>query len=104
MGPTSLAGHSILATTSAFTFQLHFSNVSAATIRVGNLLGEKNAFVDGTAAMAAGFLRVRGKQLLGALMNLRTDWRKEVRKAAERNAREELRQKALQLVDEGDQV
>ncbi|KAG6809893.1 hypothetical protein H0H92_014212 [Tricholoma furcatifolium] len=43
MGPTSLACQSILMSTSTIMFQLHFSNANAATIRIGNLLGEKNA-------------------------------------------------------------
>ncbi|KAG6907804.1 hypothetical protein DXG01_007343 [Tephrocybe rancida] len=128
MGPTTLAAHSILVTTSAMAFQLHFSNVDATTVRIGNLLGERNdiragiasraglaialmsatftcssllmartswprlfnddpavvllvsrvlpiiamfQFIDATNAMGAGFLRVRGKQFIGGLMNVR---------------------------------
>ncbi|KAG6919099.1 hypothetical protein DXG01_009352 [Tephrocybe rancida] len=176
MGPISLAGHSILSTTSAMIFQLHFSNVSAATIRIGNLLGENNAVrariasraglaialicamftcsglllvrkswpklfnedpavvilvsqvlpiiamyqcIDATAAMGAGFLRVRGMQVChwdyGSLSSVnsaftayvlwsRTDWKEEVLKVAERNSREERRQKALKMQDEESRI
>ncbi|KAG6836548.1 hypothetical protein H0H93_006855 [Arthromyces matolae] len=41
--PTALACQSILLSTSSATFQIFFSSAQAATIRVGNLLGEKNA-------------------------------------------------------------
>ncbi|KAG6822962.1 hypothetical protein H0H93_004524, partial [Arthromyces matolae] len=43
MGPSSLAAQSILGSISTLTFQIHFSNSSAAAVRIGNLLGEKNA-------------------------------------------------------------
>ncbi|KAG6919098.1 hypothetical protein DXG01_009351 [Tephrocybe rancida] len=102
-------------------------------------------FIDATAAMGAGFLRVRGMQFIGALTNLcayfivglplglwlafkcdlglhglwygltmaltincvfglvlwsRTDWKEEVLKVAERNSREERRQKTPKIQDE----
>ncbi|KAG6809381.1 hypothetical protein H0H93_015854, partial [Arthromyces matolae] len=43
VGPTALACQSILLSTSGVTFQIIWSNGQAATIRVGNLLGEKKA-------------------------------------------------------------
>ncbi|KAG6860677.1 hypothetical protein C0995_008669 [Termitomyces sp. Mi166 len=71
--------------------------------------------------MASGFLRVRGKQVnahlftivqilieptqfIGALMNVRTDWKEEVLKAVERNSQEERRQKVVKIADEEDQI
>ncbi|KAG6914724.1 hypothetical protein DXG01_015754 [Tephrocybe rancida] len=42
-GPTALAAQSILLSTSAMIFQLGYSIANATSIRIGNLLGEKNA-------------------------------------------------------------
>ncbi|KAG6855871.1 hypothetical protein H0H87_009825 [Tephrocybe sp. NHM501043] len=42
-GPTALASQSILLNTSAMVFQLGYSISNATSIRIGNLLGEKNA-------------------------------------------------------------
>ncbi|GLB43714.1 putative multidrug oligosaccharidyl-lipid polysaccharide flippase [Lyophyllum shimeji] len=43
LGPVALASQSILITTGAMFFQLSFAVASATAIRIGNLLGEKNA-------------------------------------------------------------
>ncbi|KAG6888807.1 hypothetical protein C0995_005827 [Termitomyces sp. Mi166 len=42
-GPTALAAQSILISTSAMVFQLGYAIANATSIRIGNLLGEKNA-------------------------------------------------------------
>ncbi|KAG6864900.1 hypothetical protein C0991_006470 [Blastosporella zonata] len=39
---------------------------------------------DGNSAVTAGILRARGKQVTGALLNLRTDWEREVWKVTQR--------------------
>ncbi|KAF5385183.1 hypothetical protein D9615_000933 [Tricholomella constricta] len=125
MGPITLASQSILTTTAAMAFQLSFAIANATSIRIGNLLGEKNAtragvaaytslvvekyvlpctilvilrnswatlfnndpevvkvvaaviplialfqIVDSNAAVTQGILRARGKQFIGALLNL----------------------------------
>ncbi|KAG5723234.1 hypothetical protein E4T56_gene353 [Termitomyces sp. T112] len=126
-GPTALAAQSILISTSATVFQLGYAIANATSIRVGNLLGEKNArraevaaksslvvvllssfvtslmlvvsrhswarmfnndaavvelvsgvlplialyqIVDGNSIVAAGILRARGQQFIGAILNI----------------------------------
>ncbi|KAG6901581.1 hypothetical protein C0995_010251 [Termitomyces sp. Mi166 len=185
LGPTALACQSILISASGVTFQIFSSNANAATIRVGNLLGEENVISAGAASsagmvvallsaavtslglllarhtwprlytddpavvalvssvipvialyqfptalaqMGTGHLRITRIPIgiwlafscdfglsglwigltIGLILSslgliilwLRTDWRKEVLKVAERNSREERRQKAAKLVDE----
>lgn len=53
LGPLSLASQSILLTSSATTFQATFALSNTTSIRVGNLLGEKNARRAGLAAAAS---------------------------------------------------
>lgn len=53
LGPTSLAAQSALSTTAAMMFQVALGVALAAPVRIGNLLGEKNARRAGIAANAA---------------------------------------------------
>ncbi|GLB43702.1 putative multidrug oligosaccharidyl-lipid polysaccharide flippase [Lyophyllum shimeji] len=53
LGPLNLASQSILLTSSATTFQATYALSNATSIRVGNLLGEKNARRAGVAATAS---------------------------------------------------
>ncbi|KAG6812521.1 hypothetical protein H0H92_002412 [Tricholoma furcatifolium] len=160
-GPTALAAQSILLNTAATVFQLGFAISSATNVRIGNLLGQRNAsraevaartllvvalgsscltstvlftsrnslaklfnndeavaelvkkvlplialyqVVEGNSLVTGAILRARGKQFVGAVLNLTAyyviDWNEEVIKVEKRLAVEERLHKVPDGVDE----
>ncbi|EJD04959.1 multidrug/Oligosaccharidyl-lipid/Polysaccharide flippase [Fomitiporia mediterranea MF3/22] len=75
LGPVALATQSVLLVSASATYQAPFSMSIAASVRIGNLLGEKNAHRAGIAAKVS-FLVVMVVELLNSAMFLifRNSW------------------------------
>ncbi|KAF9224731.1 MATE efflux family protein [Gyrodon lividus] len=75
LGPVSLATQSVLLSTTSCTFQAPYALGVATSVRIGNLLGEKNAKRAGVAANAAILLAVTLALFLsGILLTFRQTW------------------------------
>ncbi|KAG1743727.1 MATE efflux family protein [Suillus paluster] len=75
LGPTALATQSVLLATCSSTFQAPFALGVATSVRIGNLLGEKNARRAGVSAKAALFLSAAMAAFFSAvLMIFRKSW------------------------------
>ncbi|KAF9242288.1 MATE efflux family protein [Melanogaster broomeanus] len=75
LGPTNLATQSVLLSTSSCIYQASYSLGIATSVRIGNLLGEKNAKRAGVTANAALLLSVAlGLFLSGLLLTFRKTW------------------------------
>jgi len=75
LGPMTLASQSVLLSTISCTFQAPYALGIAASVRIGNLLGEKNANRAGVAASAAIFLSIAlGVFLSSILVTFRRGW------------------------------
>ncbi|KAG2159453.1 MATE efflux family protein [Suillus bovinus] len=75
LGPTALATQSVLLSTCSSTFQAAFSLGIATSVRIGNLLGEKNARRAGVSANAAILLSaVAAGFFTTVLMAFRKSW------------------------------
>ncbi|KAF8079300.1 mate-domain-containing protein, partial [Lyophyllum atratum] len=77
IGPTALACQSVLITTSAMAFQLAYAIANATSIRIGNLLGEKNAKRAGVAAYTSLLVALMASLITSTVfMIFRKSWAK----------------------------
>jgi len=75
LGPIPLASQSVLLSTVSSTFQVPYALGVATSVRIGNLLGEKNAYRAGVAASASMFICVDLALILcGILLAFREKW------------------------------
>ncbi|KIK96911.1 hypothetical protein PAXRUDRAFT_768490 [Paxillus rubicundulus Ve08.2h10] len=75
LGPVSLATQSVLLSTNSCTYQAPFALGIATSVRIGNLLGEKNAKRAGVAANASILLSIALALFLsGILLTFRKTW------------------------------
>ncbi|KAG2366413.1 hypothetical protein BDR07DRAFT_1274548 [Suillus spraguei] len=75
LGPTALASQSVLLSTSSSTYQVPFSLGIATSVRIGNLLGERNARRAGVSANAAILLSVAISGFFSAILLIfRKSW------------------------------